>query len=344
MRAVLHRSHGATDTLEVTEVPDPAPGPRDVVVRVEATSLNRLDVVQRAGHFTLPGFSLPHVAGMDVAGTVEVVGDEVDEVAPGDRVVVDPSMAGVPDTSAYAALGDRYGALGVIGGTLPGGYAELCLVPATHLFAVPDAMSAVTASTFPTAWLTAGHALFDVADLQPGETLLVHAAGAGVSVAAIQMAKDLGVTVLATAGSDEKLERATALGADHVADNRRTDVAAWAREVTDGTGVDVVFDHVGTALFGPSLFALGIGGRLVNCGNTSGDEAVIPSLGYLFHSRISILGSDPYRPEEFGPLWDRFCAGGFETPVSDVLPLDHAADAQRRLEENDVFGKLVLEP
>ncbi|MGY6502111.1 MAG: zinc-binding dehydrogenase [Acidimicrobiales bacterium] len=344
MRAVLHRTHGGIDALEIAELPDPVAGPRDVVVRVDATSLNRLDVVQRAGYFTLPGFALPHIAGMDVAGTVESVGSEVDEVAPGDRVVVDPSMVGVPEASAYAGLGDRYGALGVIGGTLPGGYAELCLVPATHVFAVPDDMSAVTASTFPTAWLTAGHALFDVADLQPGETLLVHAAGAGVSVAAIQMAKDLGVTVLATAGSEDKLARATELGADHVADNRQVDVAAWARDVTDGAGVDVVFDHVGTALFGPSLFALGIGGRLVNCGNTSGDEATIPSLGYLFHSRISILGSDPYRPEEFGPLWERFCAGGFDTPVSDVLPLDAAAEAQRRLEGNDVFGKLVLEP
>lgn len=344
MRAVMHRTHGGVEVLEIDELPDPEPGPRDVVVRVEATSLNRLDVVQRAGYFTLPGFSLPHVAGMDVAGTVVSVGSEVDDVATGDRVVVDPSMAGVPDASSYSGMGDLYGALGVIGATLPGGYAELCLVPATHVFAVPDSMSAVEASTFPTAWLTAGHALFDVAGLQAGETLLVHAAGAGVSVAAIQMAKDLGATVLATAGSEEKLERATALGADHVANNRQVDVAAWAREVTDGVGVNVVLDHVGTALFGPSLFALGIGGRLVNCGNTSGDEAVIPSLGYLFHSRISILGSDPYRPEEFGPLWDRFCAGGFQTPVAEVLPLDAAADAQRRLEENDVFGKLVLEP
>ena len=115
--------------------------------------------------------------------------------------------------------------------------------------------------------------------------------------------------MLATAGTDEKCEQALELGAAHALNNRTGDVAGWARGLTNGAGVNMVFDHVGTALFGPSLFALGIGGRLVNCGNSSGDEAVIPSLGYVFHSGIKILGSDPYRPDEFGPAWDTFCAG-----------------------------------
>ena len=175
--------------LGVVDVDDPEPGPGDVIVGVEACALNRLDVVQRNGWFTLDGFHLPHIAGMDVAGTIVAVGDEVDGVRAGDRVVVDPSLAGVAPNSKLAGRGDLYGELGVIGATADGGYAERCLVPATHVYAVPDEMPIEHASTFATAHLTASHALFDVAGLSADETVMIHAAGSGVSVAAIQLAK-----------------------------------------------------------------------------------------------------------------------------------------------------------
>ena len=344
MKAVVYHQPGGPEVLQYTDVPDPVPGPVDVVVDVTATALNRLDVVQRNGWYALPGFALPHIAGMDVAGVVSAVGSEVDGVAVGDRVVVDPSLAGVDARSKLGGRGDLYGELGVIGGTADGGYAERCLVPASHVFPVPDDMPLEHAATFPTCYLTASHALFDVGRLQPGETVLVHAAGAGVSVAAIQLALDAGAKVYATAGTDAKCERASAMGATAVLNNRTGDVAAWARELTGGTGVDMVLDHVGTALFGPSLFALGVRGRLVNCGNSSGDEATIPSLGYMFHSGISILGSDPYRPEEFGPVWQRFCDGDFQVHVDSRFSLEAAADAQHKLLSNDVFGKILLIP
>ena len=344
MKAVVYHEPGGPEVLQYTDVADPEPGPVDVVVDVAAAALNRLDVVQRNGWYALPGFSLPHIAGMDVAGVVSAVGSEVDGVSVGDRVVVDPSLAGVDDRSKLGGRGDLYGELGVIGGNVDGGYAERCLAPASHVFPVPDDISLEHAATFPTCFLTATHALFDVGRLQAGETVLIHAAGAGVSVAAIQLARDAGATVFATAGTDEKCERALQLGASAVLNNRTGDVAGWARGLTEGKGVDMVFDHVGTALFGPSLFALGIRGRLVNCGNSSGDEATIPSLGYVFHSGISILGSDPYRPEEFAPAWQRFCDGGFEVHVDSVFPLGSAADAQHKLRSNDVFGKILLTP
>ena len=241
-------------------------------------------------------------------------------------------------------MGDLHGELGVIGATVAGGYAQRCLAPASHVYPVPDTMAIEHAATFPTCFLTAGHALFDVGRLQPGETVLIHAAGSGVSVAAIQLALDAGATVLATAGSAEKLERARQLGVSHVLNNRTGDITAWAREVTDGRGVDLVLDHVGTALFGPSVLALALGGRLVSCGNTSGDEAVIPSLGFLFHSGARILGSDAYRPEEFGPLWERFCTGSFADTVDEQYGLADAGLAQQRLEAGAVFGKIVLRP
>ena len=227
---------------------------------------------------------------------------------------------------------------------LRGGYAEKCLVPASHVYIVPADMPLEHAATFPTAFLTAAHALFDVGQLQAGETVMIHAAGSGVSTAGIQLAKEAGATVLATAGTDEKCARALALGADHVANNRTTDVAGFAREVTHGAGVNMVFDHVGTALFGASLFGLGVHGRLVNCGNSSGDEATIPSLGYLFHSGIKILGSDPYRPEEFGPVWDKFCSANFEVVIDSEFDLADAGQAQDKMMQSDFFGKIVLKP
>lgn len=344
MKAMLYHEPGGPEVLQYIDVEDPEPGPGDVVIDVGATALNRLDLVQRNGWFQMPGFAYPHIAGMDVAGTVSAVGDAVTGVAVGDRVVVDPSLAGVADNSKLAGMGDLFGELGIIGGTVAGGYAEKCLVPASHVYPVPDDMPIEHAATFPTCFLTAAHALFDVGGLQDGETVMIHAAGSGVSTAGIQLAKKAGATVLATAGTDEKCERALELGADHVLNNRTGDIAGWARGVTEGAGVNMVFDHVGTALFGPSLFAIGVHGRLVNCGNSSGDEATIPSLGYLFHSGITIKGSDPYRPEEFGPVWDTFCGGGFEVVIDSTFGLEDAAEAQNKMLASDFYGKIVLTP
>ena len=344
MKAVNYDTHGGVEVLKYRDVDDPEPGPVDVIVGVEACALNRLDLVQRAGYYTLPGYTLPHTAGMDVAGTVLHVGADVTDVAVGDRVVVDPSLAGVDARSKLAGMGDLYGELGVIGGTVAGGYADRCLAPASHVYPVPAGMRIEQASTFPTCFLTASHALFPVGELVEGETVLIHAAGSGVSVAAIQLAVAAGATVIATAGTQEKLDFAEQLGASHVLNNRTGDVIAWARQVTKGRGVDMVLDHVGAALFGPSLFTLAPKGRLVTCGNTTGDQATIPSLGFVFHMGISIRGSDPYPPEEFGPTWDTFCSGGFMSVIHDQYPLADAAAAQARLESNDVIGKFVLSP
>lgn len=344
MKALLYRQPGGAEVLEYTDVADPTPGARDVVIDVAATSLNHLDVVQRNGWFTMPGFTLPHIAGMDVVGTVSEVGSEVSLVQVGDRVVVDPSLTGVPEGSKLAGMGDLYGDLGIIGGTVAGGYAERCLVPETHVHRIPDTMSWHHAVVFPTAWLTAHHAIVDVGRLAAGETVMIHAAGSGVSMAGIQIAKHYGATVLATAGSADKCAKALELGADHVANNREVDVAGWAREVTHGAGVDMVFDHVGPALWAASMFSLKPRGRLVNCGNTTGDSATIPSLGFMFHMGVQILGSDPYRYEEFAPAWAMYAQGDFRSPIDSVFPLAEGAAAQDKMLRSDFFGKIILEP
>jgi NADPH:quinone reductase-like Zn-dependent oxidoreductase len=209
---------------------------------------------------------------------------------------------------------------------------------------VPDTMSWHDAAAFPSAWVTAHHAIFDRGRLLSDETIMIHAAGSGVSMAAIQLAKHAGATVLATAGTVEKCERALELGADFVSVNREVDITAWARAVTGGAGVDMVFDHVGPALFAESLFSLRPRGRLVNCGNTSGDTATIPSLGHLFHMGITIMGSDPYRYDEFGRVWNLYARGGFHSQIDSVFPLRDGAVAQEKLLRSEFFGKIILEP
>ena len=175
MKAVRHHRPGGSEVLEQVEVPDPTPGRADVIVRVEACALNRLDIVQRNGWYQMPGFTYPHIPGMDVAGTVVEVGDSVTSVEVGARVVLDPSLSGVPDGSHFSGRGDLFGELAVIGATADGGYAELCLAPATHVFPVPDDMPTTHAATFPTCWLTAAHGLFDSGGLQRGEQDVVPA-------------------------------------------------------------------------------------------------------------------------------------------------------------------------
>ena len=192
MKALIYQQHGGPETLRYCDVPDPEPGSSDVVIKVAATTINYLDVAQRNGWFTIPGFSLPHISGMDVAGTVVEVGSGVTRVKPGDRALVNPSMTRVPDASKLAGMDDLYGVLGVIGGTVAGGYAEKCLAPETHLYPVPDHMPWRHAVVFPTCWMTAHHALFDIGELKAGETALIHAAGSGVSIAAIQWARHAG--------------------------------------------------------------------------------------------------------------------------------------------------------
>ena len=216
MKAVTQRAFGGPEVLVHEELPDPVPAPGEVLLRVAATALNRLDVLQREGPPLVPGFGLPHIAGMDVAGTVVGVGEGVSRRRMGQRVLVNPSLE--CGRCARCLAGDEAlcGEVRVIGGTCPGGYAELCAVPADHAHPVPNDADLEVLAAVPTVWATAWHALVTVGRLRAGETFLVHAAGSGVSIAAIQIAAHLGARVVATARSEAKLALATELGADAV--------------------------------------------------------------------------------------------------------------------------------
>jgi NADPH:quinone reductase-like Zn-dependent oxidoreductase len=343
VRAALHRAHGGLDVLEVTEVPDPAVGPGDVLIAVKATALNRLDVLQRQGPALLPGFTLPHIAGMDVAGEVVEVGDEVTSLRPGDRVVVNPALHCGECDVCHAGDDGYCPDTRVVGGNHPGGYAELCAVPASHAYRLPEGVDFAEAATIPTIYSTAWHGLLVTGDLRLGETVLVHAAGSGVSTAAIQLAKRAGATVIATAGSEEKLEVARKLGADVTLVNRDPGWVQAVKDATGGRGADLVFDHVGPALFQQSILALRPRGRLVFCGTTTGVEATF-NLPYAYHFGMRILGADPYSYAEFAEMLEHYWKGGYEPVIDTELPLDQVAEAQRRLESGAAIGKVILRP
>lgn len=343
MKAVQHAVHGGPDVLGVVELPDPAPGPGDVVVEVRCAAVNRLDVLQRQGPALLPGFQLPHVAGMDVAGVVVDRGNEVDAPDLGARVVV---KAGIHcGVCAACRSGDdrRCRQIGVIGGNRPGGYAERCLVPASHVFLLPDHVGFEEAATVPTTLSTAWRALFESAHLTAGEVLVVHGPGSGVSVVAIQLAKHAGATVVVTGRSDEKLERARKLGADYALNEGDPGLVDAVWELTGGRGADVVLNHVGPALFPVSIGVLGVEGRLVHCGTTTGARVTL-DLPDLYHMGIQVLGAGPQSYHGFAPMLDHYWAGGYETVVDSRFPLVEAAAAQERLASGDVFGKVVLCP
>jgi NADPH:quinone reductase-like Zn-dependent oxidoreductase len=348
VKSIFHRVHGDAGVLELGESDAPEPRPGEVLVEVAACGLNHLDVLQRRGPALIPGFQLPHVAGMDVAGIVVAVGPGSDPARfpaaqVGARVVVDPAIACGECAECAAGADGRCLAARVIGGNIAGGYAEYVLVPAANVYPVPEGVSLVEAAVVPTVWMTAHHALVEVGAVTAGETVLVHAGASGVSTAAIQLAKAAGARVVTTVSSPEKVDYPLSLGADLVVDISRTDLVAAAREFTDGRGVDIVMDHVGPAVWDSSVYSLAPRGRMIFLGNTTGNRASF-DLVYAYHFGLRFLGSDPYDRREFGPMLERYWSNGFRTPVDSEFPLVEAAAAQRHMESRRATGKIVLRP
>jgi NADPH:quinone reductase-like Zn-dependent oxidoreductase len=343
MKAVWHAVHGGPEVLEVVELPDPKPGPNEVVVEVRAAGLNRLDILQRTGPPLLPGFRLPHIPGMDIAGVVAATGSSVEALETGTRVVVKPGVH-CGRCEWCTRVDDRLcTSVQVTGGTRPGGYAEYCAVPSTHVFAIPEGASFEEAATIPTAVSTAWRAIVQTAQVQAGEFVVIHGPGSGVSIAAVQIAKHAGATVIVTGRSEQKLRRALQVGADHVVDEAAPDVVDQVRRVSEGRGANVVLNHVGPALFELSVHLLRPDGRLVHCGTTTGTSVTL-QLPYLYHAGIQILGVGPQGYADFAGMLDRYWEEQYQAVIDSCFPLQHAADAQVRLDSGEVFGKVLLCP
>lgn len=342
MKAALHRAHGGPDVLEWAEFPDPQPGTGDVVVQVAAVGLNRLDLLQRTGPGLLPHFTLPHVAGMDVAGEIVAIGSDVRGIETGLRVVIDPSLS--CGACAACRIGDDSMCRDkrVIGGSLPGGYAQLCAVPATHVHPVPDHVDLVAAAAAPTVFTRAWQSLFVTGRLMIGETVLIHAAASGVTTAAVQLARRAGARVIVTARTDAELDHGKRFGADAGINTTTTaDLVGAVHDLTAGRGADLVFDHLGPALFAESVAALRPRGRLVFCGNTTGSTATL-NLPAAYHRGIVLLGSEAYSHADFGAIMTESWDADLAHTVDRTLAIENVAEAHRLMAEDELRGKLVL--
>jgi NADPH:quinone reductase-like Zn-dependent oxidoreductase len=340
MKAVRFHQHGGPEVLRYEEAPEPELAPGEVLIRVRACALNHLDLWERGGLERVT-FPMPHISGSDVAG--EVVASAAPDVATGRRVMLQPGMSCGRCAACLAGKDNecaRYEALGYL--NHPGGYAELVKVPVQNLVPIPDEIDFVTAAAFPLTFLTAWHMLMTRARLKRGEDVLVLAAGSGVGQAAIQIAFLHGARVFATAGSDDKLERARSLGALEVIHHHKQDIAEEIKRLTNRRGVDVVIEHVGQATWSASVRSLARGGRLVTCGATTGPNGAL-DLRALFAKQLSIQGSYMGTKGELLRVARFFFAGQIKPVIDRTYPLANAADAQRRLQESGQFGKIVLE-
>ncbi len=340
MKAVRFHRHGGPEVLQYEEAPDPKPSSDEALVRVKACALNHLDVWARNG---LPNVAikLPHISGSDIAGVVEWVPPEETGFRRGDEVIVNPGMGCGRCDRCLSGRDDQCSEYEIIGYGTDGGYAELVRVRRTHLIRKPEGMSFEESASFPLVFETAYHMLLTKARTGPGDTVLVLAANSGVGIASVQVAKLLGAEVIATAGDEQKAERARRLGADHVVDHYRQDVLAEVRRLTGNRGVDVVVEHVGKATWSASVKALAKGGRLVTCGATTGAQAET-DLRYIFSRELTVYGSYMAGMGELLEVVKLFNEGRLKAVVDSVYPLERAGEAQKKMEESRHFGKIVL--
>ncbi|MFN2445781.1 MAG: zinc-binding dehydrogenase [Vicinamibacterales bacterium] len=339
MKAVRFHRHGGPEVLVYEEAPDPLARAGEAVVRVRACALNHLDLFQRRGIDRVP-IPLPHISGADVAG--EIVACEDPEFGAGRRVLLQP---GLSCGRCVACLGGRDNECpdyDVLGYRRAGGYAELIRVPLQNLVPLPDTIGFLEAAAFPLTFLTAWHMLITRAALKAGEDVLVLGAGSGVGQAAIQIAWLYGARVFATAGSAEKLAQARQLGAYEAIDHYAQDLPGAIQRFTSGRGVDVVVEHVGQATWERSVRCLARGGRLVTCGATTGHEARL-DLRFLFSRQYSLLGSYMGTKAELLRAAQFFFSGQLRPVIDRTFPLAEAAEAHRRLEGHEHFGKIVLD-
>jgi NADPH:quinone reductase-like Zn-dependent oxidoreductase len=340
MKAVILNQHGGPGVLQYTEAPDPTIKANEVLVEVRACALNHLDVWARGG---LPGIEipLPHILGNDIAGVIREVGGLVDWVKIGDEVMLHPGVSCGHCLECLAGRDNLCRDYDILGYRRHGGYAELVAAPAVNVIPKPKQLSWEEAAALPLVTVTAWHMLVTRVAVQPGEDVLIHAAGSGVGSIGIQIAKLRGARVIATASSDEKLAKARELGADEVV-NYSDD--AWPREVkrlTGKRGVDVVFEHTGAATWPGSISSLKPNGRLVTCGATSGFAAQT-DLRQVFYRHISILGSFMGSKAEMLEAMKFIESGKIRAVVDQVLPLAEARRTHELMEERAQFGKLVL--
>ena len=326
MRAVVITEPGGPDVLEVQERPDPRYGPDEVLVAIHASALNRLDLLQRRGNYPVPPGIRADIPGVEMSGVIEAVGDRVQGWKPGDRVMA--LLAGM-------------------------GHASKVAVHERMLMPVPEKLDLTQAAGIPEVFLTAYDAVFLQCELQPGESVLIHAVGSGVGTAALQMAHAQSSRTFGTAGSDDKLARAQALGLDVGINYRESDFAQIVEQETGGRGVNVLLDVIGAPYWEQNMRSLAMQGRMIIVGSMGGSSVEKMNIGSIQRKRLTVRGTMlRSRPlEEKATLVQSFVqrmvplfATGAIAPVIDrVFPLEDIGEAHAYMESNANFGKIVLQ-
>ena len=345
MKAMYIEAQGGPAVLTYGDRPDPVIEPHEVMVRVHASALNRLDVYTRAGARGMRReFPPPLVLGGDSAGDVVEVGGQVQGLTVGDRVVINPKITCGQCAQCLAGEDDLCTKSQMLGSAMDGSYGEYVKVPAANAHPVDDNVSYEHAAAVPTVFLPMWNMMIRRGRLKPWETVLVLSASAGVGTAAICVAKDvIGARVIATTSTDEKAAKARELGADEVINYTQEDVAQRVREVTDGRGVDLVVDHVGAEHFEAAYGSLRPGGRYGNCGVTTGYRAEL-HMGMMFTKHLTVFGVFMGSKEDMGQIVEMLNRGKIKPAIHQVFSLEQAADAHRVMEERSFFGKLILRP
>ena len=331
MRAVVIYEHGGRDKLVLDDVPNPTPARGEILLRVRAVGLNYLDVFVRRGMPGLP-IDLPRISGGDIAGEVAALGENVQSVEVGQRLLIDPAIR-MPD-----------GTLGALGESTTGGLSEYMTVSADNAIPLPHDVSYEQAAALPIAYGTAWRMLRTRGRVRAGESVLVLGASGGVGTGAVQIAKMMGCVVFAAASSENKLQRLKELGADYLVNYAaHPEFHRYVRGLTDGEGVDVVVNYTGGDSWVRSLKSVKRGGRILTCGATAGFDPPT-DIRYIWRKEMDILGSDGWRRQDLIDLLNAVRDGRITPVIGAVLPLDQTAEGHRLLEEREIFGKAIVKP
>ena len=341
MKAVLFHRHGGPEVLEYADFPTPAPDTGEVLVRLKAAALNRMDVMVRTGW---PGLKLdlPHINGADGAGEVAGLGENVRELKIGDRVVINANLGCGKCEFCTSGQDNMCREWHLLGETVRGTYAEYISLPAQQLYKLPGDFDFYAAAAAALVYQTAWHSMVKRGQVQAGETVAIVGAGGGVNSASIQVAKHLGAQVVVIGSNANKLKEAASLGADILID--RSADEDWSRAVYAATGkrgADVIVDNVGTT-FPLSLRALRKGGRLLTVGNSNAPRFEIDNR-YIFAKHLSIIGSTMGTQADFTEVMNLVIAGKLKPVMDKTFPLKGAAAAQERLWRGENFGKITLD-
>lgn len=338
--AMVMMATGGPEVLERRTIELPEPGPREVRIRVRAVALNHIDLWGRRGlpHFR---YEFPHRLGADVAGEIDALGPGAQNAKVGDHVLVNPGLScGACEKclSGSDVMCRRYR---ILGENTQGGYSRHIVVPDANLLPKPASLSFEDAAALPLCFLTAWNMVMKKGKLQAGQTVLVQAAGSGVSSAAIQIAKMHGARVITTTSTDEKAKRAKEIGADEVINYLTQDFVAECKRLTDKKGVDIVVEHVGGEVLAKSILAAAWGGKVITCGATTGFTPEI-DLRHIFFRQVQLLGSTMGSKGDLFTILRHVEAGKLRPVVDRVMPLWDVVKAHELLEARKVFGKIVL--